>query len=107
MDQPIDLFTGKPVPFERYSQVWEVARYLDRHTGLTPLEASSRFGITRLADIIYKLRGHGWPIKTTPRKGSHALSNGKRRPYEYALYSLPRDWSVPEADREWMEHDAF
>ena len=46
------------------SQKKEVLKYMITHKGITSFQAFERFGITRLADIIYKLRQDGYEIVT-------------------------------------------
>lgn len=44
-----------------------------RRGPLTPLEALAELGVYRLAAVVYRLRGRGWPIETeelkTPCRG--------------------------------------
>ena len=45
------------------TQMKEVLKYMKSHKrGITSWVAFERFGITRLADIIYKLKKLGWEI---------------------------------------------
>lgn len=46
------------------TQLAEVLSYLQKHKGITPYQAFEKFGITRLADIIFKLRKAGYEIKS-------------------------------------------
>ena len=46
------------------SQKSEILRYMKSHKGITSVQAFERFGITRLADIIYTLRQEGYEIET-------------------------------------------
>ena len=48
---------------KKTTQMNEVLKYMKSHKrGITSMIAFERFGITRLADIIYKLRKLGWSI---------------------------------------------
>lgn len=46
------------------SQKEMVYKYLKTHSGITSLEAYDKFGITRLASVIFKLRQDGHPISS-------------------------------------------
>lgn len=58
-----------------------VLRHLKRRRRITAMDAFREYSITRLADVIYKLRGRGVHIVTELRKG-----NGTR----YAIYRLAK-----------------
>ena len=60
----------------------EALAALKRGETLTPLDALSRWGITRLASIIHRLRRAGHKIETV----RHPTLHGAR----YAEYRLPR-----------------
>ena len=66
------------------SQKSEILRYMQTHKGITSIQAFERFGITRLADIIYKLRQEGFEIET------EQLTHKNRYGHvvNYARYSL-------------------
>ena len=46
------------------NQTTAVLDYLQNHGSITSLQAIEMFGATRLADIIFRLRGRGYEIKT-------------------------------------------
>ena len=46
-----------------------VKEHLNRHGSITSIHAISEYGITRLSDKIYKLRGEGMNIETERMKG--------------------------------------
>lgn len=66
------------------TQKTEVLKYMKSHKGITSIQAFERFGITRLADIIYKLKKDGWDISaesiTTKNRYGHVTT--------YSKYSL-------------------
>jgi predicted nuclease of restriction endonuclease-like RecB superfamily len=48
------------------TQIERVRRHIDEHGTISSLDAFREYGITRLADVIFKLRRlHGWTIETT------------------------------------------
>ena len=49
------------------SQEQIVLRHLKRYAGLTTLTAYDRYGITRLADRVFKLRQKGFDIVSVPK----------------------------------------
>ena len=69
---------------KKTSQKLEVLKYLKTHKGITPYIAFERFGITRLADIIYRLRDEGWDIITEMVTTKNRYGNV----VSYARYSL-------------------
>lgn len=67
------------------TQKIEVLHFMQTHKkGITSIQAFERFGITRLADIIYTLRREGFDIETeqltTKNRYGHVVN--------YARYSL-------------------
>ena len=66
------------------SQKSEVLKYMKTHKGITSIQAFNNFGVTRLADIIYRLRQDGFEIETeqltTKNRYGHVVN--------YARYSL-------------------
>ena len=66
------------------TQKSEVLKFMQTHKGITSIQAFERFGVTRLADIIYKLRLDGFTIQTeqltTKNRYGHVVN--------YARYSL-------------------
>jgi hypothetical protein len=56
--------------------------------GLTSIEAINRFGITRLAAVIYTLKQKGWTIESTML--TVPTSYGPTRIAEYTLVTKPR-----------------
>lgn len=68
------------------SQKDMVLDYLKHNNGISHRIAEYEFGATRLADIIYKLRGEGYDIRTTTVKTKNRFG----RPTEYAFYVLER-----------------
>lgn len=69
----------------KMTQKQEVLNYMKTHKrGITSFVAFERFGITRLADIIFKLRQEGFEILTeqltTKNRYGHVVN--------YARYSL-------------------
>ena len=49
------------------SQEQIVLRHLKRYAGITTLTAYDRYGITRLADRVFKLRQKGYEIVSIPK----------------------------------------
>jgi hypothetical protein len=45
-----------------------VLTHLKRHRTITPMQAWSRYSITRLADVVHKLRRHGHSVLTEPQR---------------------------------------
>ncbi len=56
-----------------------ILTHLKRHKTITPMQAWSRYSITRLADVVHKLRRHGYCVLTEPQR-----ANGST----YAKYRL-------------------
>ncbi len=46
------------------TQKIRLAKYLENHKKINPLEAWQLLGIYRLSDVVFKLRKEGWNIKT-------------------------------------------
>ena len=69
---------------KKSSQKADVFKYMKGHSGITSIIAFERFGVTRLADIIFKLRQDGYEIETkqvtTKNRYGHTVT--------YAKYSL-------------------
>ena len=66
------------------TQKSEVLKFMKSHKGITSIQAFERFGITRLADIIYKLRQDGYEIETEQL----TIKNRYGHVVNYARYSL-------------------
>lgn len=60
-----------------------VMRYIAEHGSITSQEAFN-MGITRLADVIYKMKNKGIPVKVTIVHGKNRFG----RPITYARYYL-------------------
>jgi hypothetical protein len=56
-----------------------VVVHLNTYDSITPLEALTRYGIMRLADVVFKLKADGYHITTTMKE-----HDGRR----YASYRL-------------------
>lgn len=56
-----------------------VLLHLKRHRTITPMQAWSRYSITRLADVVHKLRRHGHAVLTEPQRTGRTV---------YAKYRL-------------------
>lgn len=69
------------------SQVSAVLYYLQKHKGITSIQAFEKFGITRLSAIIFVLRRRGYNIITIEHKGVNRFGN----PVSYAEYRLIKD----------------
>lgn len=67
----------------------DIKRHLLKYRKITSWEAIQKYQHTRLADAIFKLRNHGWPIKT--HRVDFVDSYGNKG--SYALYTIPNDWS--------------
>jgi len=67
---------------ESETQTRQVLKHLEDGYGITSIEALQRFGIFRLADVIFKLRNKGHDIKTT------IIKQGRKRFDEYK-----KEWS--------------
>ena len=65
------------------TQIEEVRKYLRNNHSITSVEAYEMFGITRLSDIIFKLRNMGYKIQTVSVKGKNRYG----RPCYYARYT--------------------
>lgn len=61
----------------------DVLEYLQTHDGISSMEAWSKFHITRLADVIFKLRKRGYDIVTEDCTGRNEYGV-----YNYAVYRL-------------------
>ena len=57
----------------------DIQRHLAKGYSLTPMEAFTRFRQTRLADVIWRLKRKGFPVRTKISR------NGKNH---FAIYSL-------------------
>lgn len=51
----------------------QVLKHLQKKNSITSWEAIQKYGITRLADTIFQLKGKGYDIMTV-----HESNNGKR-----------------------------
>lgn len=65
------------------SQTKVVLEYLKAHSHLTSIEAFENWHITRLADVVYKLRKRGHDIETITCNGVNDFGA-----YTYAEYRL-------------------
>ena len=63
--------------FEKKSKEQKLIEYFVKRKEITPWTAITRFRLTRLSDIIFRLRNKGWEIETE-RKGKE----------NYAVYKL-------------------
>lgn len=61
-----------------------VLNYMIMHETITTFEAFQKFGATRLADIIYRLKKHGYEIASTEKEHTDRYGN-KIRYVEYRL----------------------
>lgn len=57
----------------------QVLKYLKKKKTITSVTAIGVFGITRLADVVFKLKKKGYDIKTEMKEGAHG---------RYAEYSF-------------------
>jgi hypothetical protein len=70
---------------KKLDQKGEVLKYLQEHTkGITAQMAWQRFGIQRLAHIIYELRNEGYSIATVKKAGRTRYGAN----VTYAVYML-------------------
>ena len=69
------------------SQKEMVLEHIQTYGTITPLEALTRYGVMRLADVVYKLKNDGFFIRTTMKN-----HNGKK----YASYSF----GIGESDEQ-------
>lgn len=70
------------------SQCEMVIEHLERHGSITPLDAIYGYGITRLSDVIYKLKKKGFVIDTEMESAANRY--GECRTYaRYVLRSKP------------------
>ena len=65
------------------SQRTEILAHLKKHGRITPMQALRSYGCFRLADVIYRLRGQGWPITTR-------MVENKNTGGQYAQYWMKR-----------------
>ena len=65
------------------SQRTKVLAHLKKHGRITPLQALNQYKCFRLADVIYRLRGQGWPITTR-------MVENKETGGQYAQYWMKR-----------------
>lgn len=65
------------------SQKSEVLKYMTSHAGITSIQAFEKFGVTRLSDIIFRLRKDGYDIETeditTKNRYGHSTTYAKYR----------------------------
>lgn len=47
------------------TKIAKVAEHLRRYKNITSWEAITKYRATRLADMVYQLKGRGWQIGTT------------------------------------------
>ena len=70
---------------EKKTQMTEVLKYMEKHKrGITSVQAFELFGVTRLSDIIFRLRKLGWDIITE----SITVKNRYGNVTTYARYKL-------------------
>lgn len=63
-----------------------VISHLLEHGSITSLDAIQEYGITRLADVIYKLKKDKWPIITLDEVSKNRYGKEVR----YGRYILPQ-----------------
>lgn len=64
---------------------WQIVLdHMRKYGGITSNEAFVKYGITRLSDVIFKLRERGYVIDTIPQSSKNRF--GKK--VHYALYKL-------------------
>lgn len=68
------------------SQLIDVLTYLLTHDSLTSIEAFEKWRITRLADVVYKLRKRGFEVSTELKHGENAYGT-----YSYAVYRMGKE----------------
>ena len=68
------------------NQTTAVLNHLLKHGSITSMQAFELFGATRLADIIFRLRGKGYNIKTIECEGITRFGS----PCRYAKYVLEK-----------------
>ena len=68
------------------NQTTAVLNHLLKHGSITSMQAFELFGATRLADIIFRLRGKGYNIKTIDCEGKTRFGT----PCTYAKYVLEK-----------------
>lgn len=69
------------------SQRAEIIKHLKKYGSISSKTAFERYGITRLSDIIFKLRGKGYVIVTIPK----TTKNRYQHRTDYALYKLKKE----------------
>lgn len=69
-----------------YTQKEMVTKHLRRFGKITSAQAWERYGVTRLADIVYKLRRDGMIITTEETKAKNRFG----RSVQFATYRLKR-----------------
>lgn len=70
-DTPSRLNNTDPAGWAKLNQQDQVLKYLGRFGSITSLEAIRDLGITRLADVVLKLRKAGHRIDTTEATGKN------------------------------------
>lgn len=68
---------------KKESQIGVILEYLQQYNSITSIEAFENWHITRLADIIYKLRKRGYDIETITCNGKNRFGS-----YTFAEYRL-------------------
>lgn len=61
------------------TQAETILLHLKRHRTITSQQAWSRYSVTRLADVVHKLRRHGYAVMTEPQRTGRTV---------YAKYRL-------------------
>ena len=64
-----------------------VLRHLQDFGSITSMEAFSDYGITRLSDVVFRLRNEGFKIKTN----DETRKNRYGTPTTYARYTLEQE----------------
>ena len=68
-------------------QKFRVLEHLKTHDGITSMEAFEKYGITRLAAVVFDLRELGHDIRTLDMEGQNRYGEATR----YAKYVLKED----------------
>lgn len=76
------------MPKKRLTQCDVLLSYLQQGNSISGIEALHKFGIYRLADVVFKLRKQGHNIITSIQTAENAYTHA---PCEYAAYSLARE----------------
>lgn len=63
---------------KKQTQMDRVLGYLKNHVGITDVQARDKFGITRLSDKIFRLRGSGYEIVNVWKEGKNRYGEATR-----------------------------